>query len=199
MISKKNLKFKDINEEKIKDGSKYILLKGKRYFAENKVPNRYILEIDILSSNSSKTLIVIMFNPSEYKKGNIFVDQTVTNVVKIANDAGYKFVKILNLITIISSNPKNIKKDEIIDVDFLMSEIDDSDILVAWGERGTRLLKKNQNTLAFIKKLKTKNVYTFCKKESQTYPKHPARIDIDCCRNCHGRKNKFTLQRYFFE
>ena len=63
MILRKFLNSENIPITTIKDKNKEIKLKGKRYFYENKLNNRYILEIDILPNDDKKKLTVIMFNP----------------------------------------------------------------------------------------------------------------------------------------
>lgn len=208
----------------IEDGIKEIIIEGKGYYLKNNTDKRYLLEIDILPNNATKkALTVIMLNPSEYNKKKtsadklktnaiktannaeyneyeikkIYIDQTITNVIKIANDNEYNFLKILNLITTISPNPKNIKRDEKIDVDFLLSEIDDTDTLIAWGMEGNKIINRNNEAGKIIQTLQTKrNIYTFCPNKQLGYPKHPARLNIDCCRNCYGRKGAFTLVEY---
>lgn len=201
MILRKDLDIEDISEKIIQDGNKKLRLQGKKYYYKDKLKNRYILEINILKNDKKNTLTVIMFNPSEYEKKGLFVDQTITNVVKIANDTGYNFIKVLNLVTIIDSNQNNIKNNEKIDVDFILNEIDESDMLVAWGVKGNNYIKnnKNQNLHKIIERLKLKkNVYTFCANTNRKYPKHPARLDVNCCRNCYGRSGTFTLEKLNF-
>lgn len=200
MILRKFLNSENIPITTIKDKDKEIKLKGKRYFYKDKLKNRYILEIDILPNDVKNKLTVIMFNPSEFRKNNTFVDQTVTNIIKIANDTGYNSIKILNLITIIDSNSNNIKNNEIIDIDFILSEIDDTDLLVAWGNKGNIFIKNSKDAIKMTNKLKLKeNIFTFCANKSKHYPKHPARLNLDCCRNCYGRTGKFTLKKFLLD
>ena len=52
---------------------------------------RYCLDINLLNSNKKgKEITVILFNPSEYNLSknnkNVFIDKTITNVIKMIND-----------------------------------------------------------------------------------------------------------------
>lgn len=197
MVLRANLDIKKIPPKTINDvNGAEILVEGEKFYCSSN--DRYILEISIKSTSSKKnTLTVIMFNPSESGIGNkgLFVDQTITNIIKIANDTGYNFIKVLNLITTINSNEKEISKDTFIDIDFLISEIDDTDLLLAWGTEGQKRINRNKK---LIDKLRSKkNVFTFCPSKKK-YPKHPARLDLNCCRNCYGRSGSFTLEEFTF-
>lgn len=148
MLLKSNLIEKIISEKTILDSdNKEIKVNGIGYYSNdiNKPQNRYLLKIKILSNtkHSSNELVVIMLNPSESGKRGIFIDQTITNIIKIANDTGYNSIAILNLITIINPNPNNIEKSEPVNIEFIEQEIKNSEnILIAWGQNGTTRIKK---------------------------------------------------------
>lgn len=186
----------------ILDNSEKIIVEGKAEYNNNKT-ERFKLNIKIVNSKTNKKLIVIMLNPSEsskYKNG-IFIDQTITNLVKIANENGYNNLIVFNLLAEIEpkSEKVNYNPSEI-NIKNILTCIDNfsDDILIAWGSKYINSTKEPS-----IKKLlKTLNknkqrVYTFCANKNQNYPKHPGRINLDCCRNCYGRKNKIDLKLYF--
>jgi len=202
MVVKLNLYKKCFSQKTINvDTNKNIYATGVGYYStDEKHRYRYTLEINILSkTQEKKSLAVIMFNPSESGEGKngIFVDQTVTNIIKIANDTGYNSIKILNLFTIINPKQDEVEKNEPINIEFIEQEIVDfENILVAWGKEGEAHINRTNNRKNLIEILKTKKLYTFCRNKNKKYPKHPARLDIDCCRNCYGRCGKFTLENY---
>ncbi len=187
-------------EKNITDNSKNIKIKGVAEYNENE---RLSLEIEIISNNQAKPLIVVMLNPSESgkEKEGIFIDQTITNLIKIANENNYNKIKVFNLLTEKEPNSRkvnysNFNKDNI---ERILSEINDSssDVLLAWGTR-YKNNTKNIQVKNILENLKLReNVFTFCAKPNASFPKHPGRINIDCCRNCYGRKNKIDLKQYF--
>lgn len=187
-------------EKNITDNSKNIKIKGVAEYNENE---RLSLEIEIISNNQAKPLIVVMLNPSESgkEKEGIFIDQTITNLIKIANENNYNKIKVFNLLTEKEPNSRkvnysNFNKDNI---ERILSEINDSssDVLLAWGTR-YKNNTKNIQVKNILENLKLReNVFTFCAKPKASFPKHPGRINIDCCRNCYGRKNKIDLKQYF--
>lgn len=113
-------------EKNITDNSKNIKIKGVAEYNENE---RLSLEIEIISNNQAKPLIVVMLNPSESgkEKEGIFIDQTITNLIKIANENNYNKIKVFNLLTekepnsrkVILFSPEFFKRDQC-KVSFLM-------------------------------------------------------------------------------
>ena len=184
---------KDI-QIKFENDFKTLHLDGLLFYQNKEKQNRYFLtiQIDDGSKKQNNELTVIMLNPSEKQTQNNFIDNTITNVIKIAYDNNYNKINILNLIPVIDTNAKNIsscnfKKEN---TNLILSFIKDncSDILVAWGEKYPSKTK-NLEVKKIIEELKNRiNVFTFCPSKKH-FPKHPARLDLDCCRNCFGRNN----------
>ena len=126
---------------------------------ENKYVYRYCSDINLInSSNENKEITVILFNPSEYnlskRNKNVFIDKTITNIIKIINDDN-KFgkIRILNLFSTINSNSKDImntllkytfpcenKIEKIMyqNIDIIKS-IRNSTVLLAWGQIGNSI------------------------------------------------------------
>lgn len=189
-------------EKTIFDNSKEIKVKGEAEYNDDKT-ERLKLNIEIVDSKTNKKLIVIMLNPSESSKdkNGIFIDQTVTNLVKIANENGYDKLIVFNLLTIIEPNSKNVKYNiNKKNIEMISDYIDkfSDDILIAWGSKYINSTKET-NIKKLLEKLNKnkQRIYTFCANKNQIYPKHPGRINLDCCRNCYGRKNKIDLKLYF--
>lgn len=140
-------------EKNITDNSKNIKIKGVAEYNKNE---RFSLEIEIISNNQAKPLIVVMLNPSESgkEKEGIFIDQTITNLIKIANENNYNKIKVFNLLTEKEPNSRkvysNFNKDNI---KRILSEINDSssDVLLAWGTR----YKNNTKNIQVKKFLRT--------------------------------------------
>ena len=185
--------------------TKSLNLIGEFLYKNKKKNERYFLRISVKNSKTkNKELTVIMLNPSEKEIENdsdkIFVDKTITNVIKIAYENEYNQLNILNLITIIEPVSDNIKLKQIThsNIEFIKQFIESnkSDILVAWGEK-VKNNTRNEEVKSLIEFLKSKdNVFTFCPNKKD-FPKHPARIDFDCCKNCSG-KNGIKLVKYNF-
>ena len=208
---------KRIEEKTILDNDKEIIVSGFGLYDKNnktKQKHRYYLSIDI-KNKGEKELTVIMLNPSEAKEKSpskkIFIDQTITNIIKMAYDEGYGHIIILNIFSIIEPNPTEIKKyiqhkeetEECLankkNINYILDIIDGpKDILVAWGDKFKNNTPHKQ-VKKIIDKLKSnnKNIYTFCNAK-KNYPKHPGRIDMNCCRNCYGRNDKINLIPFEF-
>lgn len=189
------------SEKNIDDGQKNIKVKGTG--EDNNNNERLYLDIEIMSNNSNKSLIVIMLNPSEsgMNKEGIFVDKTTTNLIKIANENNYNKIKVFNLLTEKEPDSKKVNYSNFNKDNFarILKAINNNsnDILLAWGAK----YKNNTKNLQ-VKKLlnilrQRENVFTFCANPNLAFPKHPGRINIDCCRNCYGRKNKIEFKQYF--
>ncbi len=177
---------------------------------------RYCLDINLInSSNENKEITVILFNPSEYnlskRNKNIFIDKTITNVIKIINDDNrFAKIRILNLFPTINTKPKDLIKNQLkysytdkkakevetkLCTNFKMIEnIKDSTILLAWGQIASNIKSIKEYKKELFEKLSENNnlLLTFCPVENN-YPKHPGRLDLDCCRNCYGRSGKIRL------
>ena len=207
-IGLNNIYNKSGKDKELKISSKIKLSNIKNNFlykGKGEKKERYFLRISVKNSKTkNKELTVIMLNPSEKEIENdsdkIFVDKTITNVIKIAYENEYNQLNILNLITIIEPVSDNIKLKQIThsNIEFIKQFIESnkSDILVAWGEK-VKNNTRNEEVKSLIEFLKSKdNVFTFCPNKKD-FPKHPARIDFDCCKNCSG-KNGIKLVKYNF-
>lgn len=195
-------KIEIFSEKTIFDNSKEIKVKGEAEYNDDKT-ERLKLNIGIVDSKINKKLIVIMLNPSESSKdkNGIFIDQTITNLVKIANENGYDNIVVFNLLTEVEPNSEKVKYNPNKEnIKMISNYIDNSsdDILIAWGSKYKNSTRES-NIKELLEKLnKNKQcVYTFCANKIQNFPKHPGRINLDCCRNCYGRKNKIDLKLYF--
>lgn len=177
---------------------------------------RYCLDINLLNSDKKdKEITVILFNPSEYNLSknnkNVFIDKTITNVIKIINDDNrFAKIRILNLFPTINTKPKDLIKSQLkysytdkkakevetkLCTNFKMIEnIKDSTILLAWGQIASNIKSIKVYKKELCEKLSENNnlLLTFCPVENN-YPKHPGRLDLDCCRNCFGRSGKIRL------
>ena len=183
---------------------------------ENKYVYRYCLDINLInSSNENKEITVILFNPSEYNLSknnkNAFIDKTITNVIKMINDDDrFGKIRILNLFPTINSTPddliknqlkysysdkemKEIKKRLDANVDIL-ENIKNSTVFLAWGQLGNKIKLVKEYKASIYKKIVENNnlILIFCPSKKD-YPKHPGRLDLDCCRNCYGRSGKIRL------
>ena len=175
----------------------------KEYGIFNKEKNhRYYLKINICGNEKAKNnLIVIMLNPSQHgsDKKDIFVDKSITNIVKIANDNNYNEITVLNLFSTIQSASKkvdfkNIDEENIKFLEDYLSDKNDK-ILVAWGYKFKNNNRKIKNFIEFLKTKKCQ-ILTFSNKSD--YPKHPGRMNIDYIRNTWGKNNKTQLIPYKF-
>ena len=200
--STKLVKYSMYDSKEIMDNGKNITLKEYGIF-NKKHDHRYYLKINICKNNNKKkNLIVIMLNPSQSgsKLKDTFVDKTITNVVKIANDNNYNEITILNLFSEVEPKSKKVdfsKVDED-NLKFLKEILEETNdkILVAWGWR----FKNNNNKIKdLIKVLQNKpkeQVVTFADKID--FPKHPGRISIEYIRKKFGSNNKAILKPYKF-
>ena len=197
-----------ISKKTIDDGNDKITVSGfgKYRYENGEKTKRYLLEINIENIEENNCLNVIMFNPSEAKteykngkfisEGEFFVDSTITNIIKIAKDNKYNSIKVYNLFPKITSEPNIITsdKDDMNTKYIVESMPENSDILIAWGA----ILKDrkwiNEIKKELYEKLKKNNLFTFCANKNKNFPKHPANIDIDCCRNCYTRSGKIKLK-----
>ena len=187
------------------------------YDSENpkKVDKRYLLEINTEKINNKnikwkKCLNVIMLNPSQAKtdienehfvsKGNFYVDNTITNVIKIAKDNGYNIINVLNLFSKIQSDSNKVDF-KIIDTDNIDKVIqyinkNENDIFLAWGCR----FKFNTRKVEIVKLLDNlKNKQVLVLNNELTYPKHPGRMSISTIRNKYGNREKVKLKPYIVE
>lgn len=187
------------NSKEIKDNKHILLLKEYGIFNKEKT-HRYYLKINICGNKKVKNnLIVIMLNPSQHgsNKKDIFVDKTITNVIKIANDNNYNEITILNLFSTIQSdsNKVDFKFIDEENLEFIENYLTDKNdkILVAWGYKFKNNSRKIKDFIEFLKK-KNSQIVTFGDK--LLYPKHPGRMDINYIRNQLGKNNKAELKTY---
>ena len=180
---------------------------------------RFCLDINLLNSNKkSKEITVMLFNPSEYNLSknnkNVFIDKTITNVIKMINDDDrFDKIRILNLFPTINSTPddliknqlkysysdkemKEIKKRLDANIDIL-ENIKNSTVFLAWGQLGNKIKLVKEYKASIYKKIVENNnlILTFCPSKKD-YPKHPGRLDFECCRNCFGRNGKIKLIKF---
>lgn len=204
-----------IQRSSIKDTDGNITVSGAGWYDSekpDKVTKRYLLKINIEKINDKNTtwrncLNVIMFNPSQagidiedgqfVSKGEFFVDKTITNVIKIAKDNNYNKINILNLFSEIQPNSKKVNISDEKIFSYLIDFIDKNDVLLAWGtirdNKRIKSIKKSICDKLINKKIK---IYTFCANENRVYPKHPANIDIECCRHCWERNGLAKLEDF---
>lgn len=121
------------------DNLEKIIVEGKAEYNDNKT-ERFKLNIKIVNSKTNKKLIVIMLNPSESSKdkNGIFIDQTITNLVKIANENGYNNLIIFNLLAEIEPKSEKVNYNlSEINIKNILTCIDNfsDDILIAWGSK----------------------------------------------------------------
>ena len=178
----------------------------------NDVKKRYLLEINIEKINDKNVtwkncLNVIMFNPSEYGKErkDLFVDKTITNVIKIASDCKiandckkYNLIKVYNLFPKISAKPNiTIDDKDKGNIDSIVKIPENSDILLAWGAilRDRQWINKIKNEIC--EKLNNRQLLVL--DDKLTYPKHPGRMSISTIRNKYGDKQKVELKPYKFK
>lgn len=171
--------------------------------------HRYYFYHEFENKRIPKILTVIMYNPSNTEVSGK-IDPTVENIKKMVvndwKDANFSAVEVLNLFSYVHGNKGEVKKyykmnSNKTNLDFLKKFIDkglNEYTLVAWGADFNNIAKDTE--LDEIRDLlkNSSNVYTFCRGD-RNYPKHPGRIDIECCRNCYGRKNNIDLIEYKFE
>ena len=177
------------SEEEIKIMDKEIKGVIGNGFFDSKKEHRYRLIINLENGNG-KTLVAIMLNPSKTFPERGF-DITVKNVIKIAQEIKYTSLIIYNLFSKIDPKSENndIYKGNTKEYEIcLLEKIKEHkknkhDILVAWGAKQ----RKADITQKIIKSLKDyKNVYSFCRIANVLdYPKHPGRIFIKNCFECH--------------
>lgn len=132
-------------EKNITDNSKNIKIKGVAEYNENE---RLSLEIKIISNNQGKPLIVVMLNPSESgkEKEGIFIDQTITNLIKIANENNYNKIKVFNLLTEKEPDSKKVNYSNFNKDNFarILKAINNNsnDILLAWGGLNIKIIRR---------------------------------------------------------
>lgn len=182
--------------------------------------HRYYLYIDLekngIEKGSQKILTAIMLNPSKSLPQDGF-DDTVSNVIRIAQKTGFSAVEVLNLFSYIEPEIKDAKKYFRQEPAFYkINELNttfikkfllvfNNPVLVAWGENFINSTRHEQ-VKGIIKLLTGKDVYTFCNKDKNMckglkndYPKHPGRLnnfEEKCIKNCHNGDIK--LQKYNF-
>ncbi|MGL4943092.1 MAG: DUF1643 domain-containing protein [Thermoguttaceae bacterium] len=171
-------------------------VQGKRLCNRNGKPeHRYYMIIQIGEEqkplNEKNTLTVIMLNPSQKyddaKYEKYFVDETVTNVIRIARcakteDEGTQFsvIEVLNLFSHIAPDPKKVgKQDNTINREFILKFLHKKEfnnpIMLAWGS-GAR--KKDREFLQKVEdalKESGRQLYVFRKNKSgDKAPTHPS-------------------------
>jgi len=196
----KNIMMKSWDAKNIQDNGNKISVSGYGFYNKAK-DKRYLLEINLKNKGSGDALNIIMFNPSEKDNDNenIFIDKTITNLIKIVNDLDkYKTIKVFNLFPKKDSSPRIIKDDQDDkNLELIKNFIKDGDVMLAWGSilNNRSWIQDIKNKITAHLNGKTK-IYTFCANTKRKYPKHPSNIDIECCRHCWGRKGKITLENY---
>lgn len=106
---------------------------------------RYYLELDIEKAEQNKTLVVLMFNPSntfpEMNGKKSTIDGTVKNAVRIAYKVGYSKVIILNSFNFIDGNNITAMKSAKETTDEVNAQIisyvltEHKDLMIAWGTK----------------------------------------------------------------
>ena len=143
-----------------------------------------------------------MLNPSQSGREHkdIFVDKTITNVVKIANDNNYNEITILNLFSVIEpkSNDVDFSKVDEDNLKFLQEFLKETNdkILVAWGWRFKNNNNKIKDLIKILQNKPKEQVVTFASKTD--FPKHPGRMSIEYIRKKFGSNNKAILKPYKF-
>ncbi len=194
------------------------------YNTQSNELHRYYLYIKLKGNDTDKILTVLMLNPSntfpDREKNTLGeFDATVSNVIKIAQETKYSALEVINLFSYIEGDSKKVTKKEYFTQKNKYYEINktnnsflknllnsiENPILIAWGEKFKNTTRHKQ-VKELIEILKTKNIYTFCKKEDgeckqlkNKYPKHPGRIKDfteKCIEKCH--KSEFKLIKYIF-
>jgi hypothetical protein len=105
----------------------------------NSQGNKQYMSAFGFSKESQKFLNIIGLNPSIIKEGK---NATVTQLLKLAVDLGYDSIRIMNLYSDITPNPKNLKNIDTIDNQNLaylkfMFEVDDV-VLCIWGNHANK-------------------------------------------------------------
>ena len=174
--------------------NKNIIIKEAIAVYDDYYTNRYSLTVN-LGNDGKDTLIAIMFNPSEKTikkristksapidltengKKKTFVDGTITNVIRIADKCKYSKIIILNLFSIITSDPKEILKNPQNFINNVNNEEisknlkTDSDILIAWGHDSQQIITETKKKWLSYAKGKLKY---FCWNETSNTPTHPS-------------------------
>lgn len=184
--------------------------------------HRYYLYIDLenndLEKDPQKILTAIMLNPSKSLPDQGF-DNTVLNVIRIAQETGFLAVEILNLFSYIEPEINDARKYFKQDTAFYnINEFNtnfvikfllltNNPIMVAWGSNFTNSTRHKQ-VKSIMKFLADKDVYTFCnknnkicKKLNDNYPKHPGRLNnfeqkcIEICHNGNLKLKKYNIKK----
>ena len=156
--------------------------------------NRYTLTVN-LENGGKDTLIAIMFNPSEKTikkristkdtpvdltengKKKTFVDGTITNVIRIADKCKYSKIIILNLFSIITSDPKDILKNpqnyinDVNNEEISRNLKTNSDVLIAWGHDNQQIITETKKK--WLSQAQGALKY-FCWNETSNTPTHPS-------------------------
>jgi len=186
---------KPITDEEYLNAKKNIYnVKGYGIY-DSKVENRYCLFIELLNNKGDKTLTTLLMNPSNtfpvdvINKKNVKsrFDQTIRNLIVLANALKYRQVIVLNTFSYIESNSKEaneycksnnfLKKDKELNSKFIREVLSSStDILVACGDNVKSELYSEY--FSIIKEIKDKKkekitLYTYTKElTSKQRPRH---------------------------
>lgn len=157
--------------------------------------HRYYLRIDISGRKSWKTpknsqiLTVIMLNPSQKRDvpscKRTFVDQTVSNVIRIAkraridgNDTDFTVVEVLNLFSYIDPDSSNaeIKKDNEINEKFIRAFIEkiSNPILLAWGGKARKSDRVYAQEIESMLEGPGRSIYVYSFIGDKKTPSHPS-------------------------
>ena len=142
--------------------------------------NRYFLSY--IWDNKKPALGVIMFNPSYANE--IKPDRTHARLINKFQDK-YGGLKVLNLISTIDKNPKNLEKDVKIDIIDHIDKLDTEEVVIAWGSLPKLLSRENRSNLNdIIKKIeeKIKKIKKWqLNKDKQVHPLIGQKIDLNEC------------------
>lgn len=143
-----------------------------------------------------KKALAIMLNPS--KANCVKSDNTITNVTNFFYDKGFKSLAVLNLFSLMSTDPKRLihanQSYEDHNLDILNCECENADeILVGWGQFNSRTdISKEVKDILLIKKdivlemLKSHNKKTYCFRDEKGKQRHPMVIS-----------GKWSYEKYF--